>query len=162
MAENYRKSSPENGVESAPNSGSITKGKSSYRTVVVPRSVNARSKISNGTDLLMGIDGRTATARRYRDLYASIAADQGGIDRLSEARAQLIRRFAAASVLAEMMEARLVGGENIDLQEYSQLASTLVRLGQRIGIDRRVRNVTPTLAEYLEAKANEHDAEAAT
>ena len=53
------------------------------------------------------------------------------------------------------MEAKLVGGENIDLQEYSQLSSTLVRLAQRIGIDRRARNVTPTLAEYLEAKSNE-------
>jgi hypothetical protein len=155
MAERNRKSPPENGVETAANSGSLSGGKSSYRTVVVPRSVNARSKVSNGTDLLMGIDGRSATARRYRDLYASIAQDQGGIERMSEARAQLIRRFAAASVMAEMMEAKLVGGENIDLQEYSQLSSTLVRLAQRIGIDRRARNITPTLAEYLEAKSNE-------
>lgn len=155
MAERNRKSSPENGVETAANSGSLAVGKSSYRTVTVPRSVNARSKVSNGTDLLMGIDGRSATARRYRDLYASIAQDQGGIERMSEARAQLIRRFAAASVMAEMMEAKLVGGESIDLQEYSQLSSTLVRLAQRIGIDRRAGNITPTLAEYLEAKSNE-------
>ena len=55
------------------------------------------------------------------------------------------------------MEARLVNGEAIDLTEYSQLASTLVRLAQRIGLDRRARNVTPTLAEYLDAKANERE-----
>ena len=55
------------------------------------------------------------------------------------------------------MEARLVNGEAIDLTEYSQLASTLVRLAQRIGLDRRARNVTPTLAEYPDAKANERE-----
>lgn len=132
------------------------------RPAVVRHPAAHKSRVSNGKDLLPNVDQRSATARRYKDLFQSIAADQGGIDRLSEARAQLIRRFAAASVLAEQMEARLVGGENIDLQEYSQLSSTLVRLAQRIGIDRRARNVTPTLAEYLEAKANEHDAEPAS
>jgi hypothetical protein len=29
------------------------------------------------------------------------------------------------------------------------LCSTLTRLAQRIGIDRRAKNITPSLAEYL-------------
>jgi hypothetical protein len=103
--------------------------------------------------LLAGIDGRSATARRYKEILTTIIADQGGADRLSETRSQLIRRFAAASVLAETIEARIIEGEPVDLNEHAQLSSTLVRLAQRIGIDRRARNVTPTLSEYLEAKA---------
>lgn len=67
----------------------------------------------------------------------------------------MIRRFAAAAVLAEQMESRLANGEKIDINEHATLSSTLVRLGQRIGIDRRQKDVTPTLAEYLEREVVE-------
>ena len=52
-------------------------------------------------------------------------------------------RFAAAAVLAEQMESRLANGEQIDIQEHALLCSTLTRLAQRIGIERRARDVTP-------------------
>jgi hypothetical protein len=58
-------------------------------------------------------------------------------------RLQLVRRFAAAAVLAEQMESRLANGEQIDIQEHALLCSTLTRLAQRIGIERRARDVTP-------------------
>jgi hypothetical protein len=91
-------------------------------------------------------------ARRYHDIASQIAADQGGVDHMSEVRLQLVRRFAAASVLAEMMEAQLANGEDIDVQRHAHLSSTLVRIAQRIGIDRRARNITPTLRDYLDAR----------
>ena len=87
-------------------------------------------------------------ARRYRDISSQIAADQGSLDRCSEVRLQLIRRFAAASVLAEMMEARLANGERIDVTEHALLASTLVRIARQIGINRIAKTV-PTLSQYL-------------
>jgi hypothetical protein len=55
----------------------------------------------------------------------AVASDQGGAERLSEARLQLIRRFSATAVLAEQMEARLARGEQIDIQEYSLVVSTM-------------------------------------
>jgi hypothetical protein len=67
----------------------------------------ARSRISNGRELLPNVDGRGIVARRYRDIICAVASDQGGAEGLSEARLQLIRRFSAASVLAEQMEARV-------------------------------------------------------
>jgi hypothetical protein len=111
--------------------------------------LKGRSRLTNGNDILPGIDGRSATARRYKDLVAAISSDQGGAEHLSEGRMQLVRRFAAAACLAENMEAALVRGETINLQEHALLCSTLVRLAQRIGIDRRARNVTPALKDYL-------------
>jgi hypothetical protein len=111
---------------------------------------NLRSRVTNHNALLEGVDGRSATARRFRDIIAALVTDQGGLDRMSEARFQLIRRFAAASVLAEAMEARLANGEQIEIAEHAQLVSSLVRLAQRIGIDRRLKNVTPHLHDYLE------------
>jgi hypothetical protein len=87
----------------------------------------ARSRLSNGRDVLPDVDGRSVVARRYRDIIGAVVSDQGGAGHLSEARLQLIRRFSAASVLAEQMEARLARGEQINIQEYSLLVSTIVR-----------------------------------
>ncbi len=115
----------------------------------------AQSRVTNGKEILPGIDGRSLVARRYRDIAQQIIADQGGQDRLAEARLQLIRRFAAAAVLAEMAEARLANGEQINVAEHSLLASTLVRIAQRIGINRGAREILPTLREYLETKPQE-------
>src|SRR6478672_9866676 len=106
------------------------------------RKVKARkSAVTNGKDLLPNIDGRSTIARRYRDISGAIIVDQGGLDRCSESRLQLIRRFAAAAVLAEQLESRLANGEQIDIAEHSTLSSTLVRLASRIGVDRTRREV---------------------
>jgi hypothetical protein len=115
----------------------------------------ARSRVSNGNKLLAGVDGRTLVARRFRDLVSQITSDQGGAGQLAEARLQLIRRFSAAAVIAESMEARLANGEAIDIAEHALLCSTLVRLSARIGINRTAREIVPSLAQYLETKAHE-------
>ena len=64
-------------------------------------------------------------------------------------RRQLIRRFSAACVLAEELEGRLARGEEIEVERHALLCSTLTRLAQRIGIDRRAKNITPSLGDYL-------------
>jgi hypothetical protein len=117
--------------------------------VLAARPPTQRSRVSNGNEILPGVDQRSPTARRYRDLVSQIAADQGGLDQLSESRLQMIRRFAGASALAEAVEARIANGEKVDVGEYSQLASTLVRIASRLGIDRIARDVTPTLSDIL-------------
>ena len=119
------------------------------RSVLSPNVPRNRSRISNSREILAGVDQRLAIARRYRDLVAAIAQDQGGADRCSEARMQLIRRFASGAVLAEALEARLANGEEVDISEHAQLSSTLVRLAQRIGINRVAKNVTPSLSDIL-------------
>jgi hypothetical protein len=126
--------------------------------VLTPRKPTARSRVSNNSDLLPGIDGRSVIARRYRDIASAIVADQGGVDRLSEARLQLIRRFSASAVLAESMEARLANGEEIDINSHALLTSSMVRVAARIGINRLPKNITPSLADYLEGKSRETEA----
>jgi hypothetical protein len=110
-----------------------------------------RSCITNGKQLLPGLDMRSAMARRFKDITSAILVDQGGEDRCSESRKQLIRRFAAAAVIAEQMEAKLANGGPINITEHAQLASTLVRIAQRIGINRRAKDITPALPDYLDA-----------
>jgi hypothetical protein len=108
-----------------------------------------KSRITNGLDLLPGdVDGRSAVARRYRDIVNAVLADQGGADRCSESRLQLVRRFAASAVLAEALEAKLVLGQDIDVSQHSLLCSRMVRLSTRIGIGRRLRNIVPDPLAY--------------
>jgi hypothetical protein len=112
------------------------------------RKPEARSRVSNGVDVLPDVDGRSIIARRYRDIQSAIInSDQPG--ELSETRLQLVRRFSAAAVLAEQMESRLANGEQIDVSEHALLVSSLVRIARLIGIDRVPVDVSPTLHDIL-------------
>jgi hypothetical protein len=121
--------------------------------VTTPRKPTGRSKVTNGVTILHGLaDGRTHAARRYRDLLALVCSDHGGVDQMSEAKMQLARRFAALAVQLEAMDTRLANGEEINTTEYATLTSALIRVISRLGVARIPKDVTPSLAEYLEAK----------
>ena len=112
-----------------------------------------KSKLTNHKDLLPSIiDGRSAAARRFRDLTRAYLADAGGADLCSEVKIGLCRRLAATTVLAEIMESRAINGDEISLTEYCTLASTAVRISQRLGLSRRAKTV-PSIDEYLASKS---------
>jgi hypothetical protein len=102
--------------------------------------------------MILGRDARSITARRFRDLVKSLIADAGGVEACSTAKLQLLRRLAAASVLAEMMEAKGLDGEQFDVAEFCNLASTALRLSAKVGLSRFKKDVTPRLATYLEGQ----------
>jgi len=114
------------------------------------KGTHGRAFLSNHHDLLPDVkDGRHAQARRFRDLVRQLVADAGGIENVSEVKIGLIRRLAAATVLSEEFESRAINGEAVSITEFCQLASTTVRLATRLGIERRMRDVSTTLGEML-------------
>jgi hypothetical protein len=121
------------------------------------RSPTARAAVSNGTRLLAGVDGRTATARRYRDLIADFARDLGGADRLSTADHGLLRQAATLTLRAEQLQAAVVRGEPVDGDLLVRLAGEarriLVLLAQRAPEPH-----VQTLDEYLAQRAAERAA----
>jgi hypothetical protein len=121
----------------------------SQRDAVDARPTRLRARITNHADLLPDLDGRSSQARRFRDLVLAFVADMGGLDNCSSVRLGLLRRLAAASVLIERLEAEAVAGKAIDVNEFCTLTSTTVRLSQRLGLERRQRLVTPSVAEYV-------------
>jgi hypothetical protein len=133
------------------------------------RRLTTRSRITNGRALLEGVDGRSAIARRFRDLYQGIVADvagQGGPPSTSEALRQLCRRAALLSLECEKIEARAVSGAEIDVAAYGSLTGQLGRLFARIGLkDRAPCDTSPTLADLLredrEAQARGEDSDEA-
>jgi len=104
----------------------------------LPRAPSARSKLSNGTRgaVFPGVDQRSATARRYRDVIAAVIVDLGGLARVTEVKLHLIRKFAALVVKSEELEARIAEGEPINVLHFCKISSTLLRLSGRIGIKR--------------------------
>ena len=110
-----------------------------------------RSAVSNGTRLFCvdGLDGRSQTARRFRDLVETIGNDLGGVDHLSEGQKQLIRRAATLSIMAEAIEADAVRNLAFDSEAYVVLCDRLGRCLQRLGLERLALYFTPTLHSLL-------------
>jgi hypothetical protein len=109
-----------------------------------------KSAIANGTRLfaVSGIDGRSLTARRFRDLIQSYTNDLGGPDMISEGQLQLIRRAAALSIMSEAIEADLARDLDFDVNTYGQICDRLRRVVETLGLKRQARDVTPSLAQY--------------
>jgi hypothetical protein len=115
----------------------------------IERSLTNRSRITNGTRLLEGIDGRTPSARRFRDLIESFSCDLGGMERLTEAERALVKQAASVTIRAEQLQAAIVRGEVVDPDELIRLSNTSRRLLASI---RRRAAPKPTLSGYLAAK----------
>lgn len=95
------------------------------------------------------LDGRTNAAKVFDRLVADIEADLGGHDRLSTIELALIEGFAGAALTLHNLNTRLALGEKIDLAEHATAVSAMVRVASRLGLQRRPRDVTPTLSDYL-------------
>jgi hypothetical protein len=110
----------------------------------------ASSKVTNGSKLFLpGVDGRSAVARRARDIFDAFGRDLGGHDQLSEAQTQLVRRASMISIKCEEMESHGAQGEQIDLDVFGKLTDRLGRTLQRLGIKRVPRDVTPSVSDYI-------------
>ena len=119
------------------------------------------SRVTNGTALLPGIDGRSAWVRRCKDIISEHIGDLGGIDNVSAAERSLVRRAAVLSVELERLEgafavAGAVDPETLDL--YGRVAGNLRRLLEAIGLQRRPRDTSLDLQTYLCMKAQSCDA----
>lgn len=112
-----------------------------------------RSAMTNGSKLLVGVSGRSAWARRLKDLITEHLADLGGSDQASSAERSLIRRASTIVVELEFLEARFAtaegGAKSEDLDLYFRGANNLRRLLQAVGLQRRARDVTPNVADYV-------------
>ena len=113
-----------------------------------------RSRVTNGTALLPGVDGRSAWMRRCKDIIAAHVSDLGGEDNISAAERSLIRRAAVITTELEMMEARFAAAGHADpgeLDLYQRTAGNLRRLLEAIGLQRRAKPV-PDLDTFLEMR----------
>ncbi len=121
----------------------------------------SRSKLTNRSAVLSGVDGRTLWARRFRDLIGLHLSDLGGEAHASEAEKSLIRRAATLTVELERLEAGFATEGEADpeaLDLYQRTAGNLRRLLKSTGLKRRPRDVTPDLRDYIGGRTIEGSA----
>jgi hypothetical protein len=118
------------------------------------RSVYAQSKVSNRRKLLLGIDGRSAVARRFRDIVVDLVHECGGEESLSTAELGLIRQAAAMTLQAEVLETRIVLGNPVSADELVRLSSEARRVINSLN-KRKPEPAAPDLKSYLASLATE-------
>lgn len=123
----------------------------SSSTASVDRPSRLRSKVTNGSKMVAGLDGRSAEARRFRDLQISYATDLGGPDKLTEAQRTLIAQAATLQIQAERVQAEVLRGGNINVEQLTRLANSATRILTRLGLKRERPDTTPSLSDYLAA-----------
>jgi hypothetical protein len=100
---------------------------------------------------LMPLDKATGAARFFDRTVREIESDLGGRRQLSRIEGELIRAFAGAATTLQYLNVQVALGESseIDLTGYATIASTMLRIGSRLGLARRPRDVTLTLGQVL-------------
>ena len=117
-----------------------------------------RSRISNGSALLPGVDGRSTWVRRLRDLIGLHLSDLGGEDNASEAEKSILRRAATLTVELERLELKFAtAGEAsaADLDLYQRVSNTMRRHLEAVGLERRPRDISPDIQQYAALRATE-------
>jgi hypothetical protein len=88
---------------------------------IARRSTTNRSAVTNGSKLLVGIDGRSPAARRFRDLIQLYEAEVGGV--LTEVERGLVKQAAALTLRTEQLQAAIVEGRDVAADEIIRLSS---------------------------------------
>jgi hypothetical protein len=94
----------------------------------------------------------TGSAGRFFDkMVRDIEIDLGGRRQLSRIEGELIRAFAGAATALQYLNVQVALGETgeIDLSGYATVASTMLRIGARLGLQRRAKDVTQSLSEIM-------------
>lgn len=110
-----------------------------------------RTRKGNGAIVLPGLDGRSHQARRFKEILAALSADLGG--GLTEAQQAIAARAATLAIWCEAAESDFANGQPFDVATYATSANAMRRLLADLGLERRARDVTPTLAQYLNGRA---------
>jgi hypothetical protein len=105
---------------------------------------------------LVSLDKATGAARFFDRMVREIENDLGGRRQLSRIEGELIRAFAGAATTLQYLNVQVALGESsdIDLAGYATIASTMLRIGSRLGLARRPRDVTLTLGQVLRRGAD--------
>jgi hypothetical protein len=113
------------------------------------RAKRPRSAVTSGRRQFVTGNPNSAWARRFHDLIQGHVSDLGGRSIMSEAQFALCKRAAGLECELEQMEGRMSQGEEISLDAYGRAASHLRRILETLGLQRRARDVGPTLGEIL-------------
>ena len=106
------------------------------------QSLTRRTKVANGKALLSPEGNANGWwARRYSEILALRLDDLGGGELLSEGKISIAKRATSIEVELERQDADLSQGKEINLKTYAEVAGTLSRLLEKLGLERVSREV---------------------
>jgi hypothetical protein len=105
------------------------------------------------------LERATGAARFFDKMVREIETDLGGRRQLSRIQGELIRAFAGAATTLQYLNVQVALGETgeIDLNGYATIASTMLRIGSRLGLQRTPRDVTQSVDDIQRDYRNGHD-----
>ena len=105
---------------------------------------------------LVPLEDNSGPAGFFKKMVRDIEADLGGRRELTRIEGELIRAFAGSATMLQYQNVQLALGEisEVDPTSYATMASTMLRIGSRLGLRRRSRDVT-SLDAYLDAQSEE-------
>ncbi|TRC93898.1 hypothetical protein FJV77_20700 [Mesorhizobium sp. WSM4306] len=104
-----------------------------------PRSRQFRSRVTNGKELLPGIDGRSKWGRRLHDLIANHVADLGGPEHITQSQYILVKSAANATIVMEQWEIEFAKEGTASLPvflAYQTISNSLRRIFETLGLNR--------------------------
>lgn len=99
---------------------------------------------------LADIDKRTAAYARFKELVAGYTSDLGGDEALTTAHRAIIQRAVSLQIWCEDCEAGYATTGELDISSFTTATNALRRLLADIGLERRQRDVTPDLSDYID------------
>jgi hypothetical protein len=102
------------------------------------------------------LDQATAAARFFQKMVRDIESDLGGRRQLARIEGELIQAFVGGATILRYLNVQVALGEigELDLSGYATIASTMLRIGSRLGLSRRAKQVID-IDTYLAAKAKD-------
>ena len=98
------------------------------------------------------LDKRTRASRQAEALAVGLESDLGGPKNITIAQRQLIEHAAVMGAIIEHYGAQWLAGKSVDVPEYLSAINAQRRVLVTLGLERRARDITPSLQNYLEGK----------
>jgi len=98
------------------------------------------------------LEQATDAARFFNRMVREIETDLGGRRQLSRIEGELVGAFAGGATVLRYLNRQVALGEisEVNLSDFATVASTMLRIGARLGLQRRPRDVT-TLGDLIRA-----------
>ena len=108
-------------------------------------------KVPKRAKRCLPLEQATDAARFFNRMVREITTDLGGRRQLSRIEGELIGAFAGGATVLRYLNRQVALGEisEVNLSDFATVASTLLRIGAKLGLARKSKDVTPSLSEYL-------------
>ena len=97
--------------------------------------------------------GNTTRAKQMKQIFSELVSDKGGYDNISFAESELMRRFAALTMITSQIDQDIALGSSISKDDFDSLiiaTRTMSQLAKTIGTERQAKDVNqPDLHSYL-------------